>query len=103
MPLTACNLSLLSFPLFSYFDFVKISKKSLLVILYLRSNSIVNNLILRTYDFDLTTITDVGIGKTENYPGGTGSFFKVLGLGEIYAAIIFYPNYNEQKLKRLYL
>ena len=38
---------------------------------------------------------DVVVGKSEGYKDGEGPFFKALGLGEEYTAIIYYPKFSD--------
>ena len=67
-------------------------EKSLLVILYLRYGA---DLILRTYNYNLEKQNDLTVGKSEGYNSGEGPFFKALGLGEEYTAIIYYPKFSD--------
>ena len=66
--------------------------KSLLVVLYIKTGA---ELILRTYNYELTHQADVVVGKSEGYERGGGPFFKALGLSSEHAAIIYYPKFND--------
>ena len=74
--------------------------KQLLNVFYLKYGA---NLVLQPYQYDLTSLSEIIIGQTEGYPGGTGLFFKALCLNDEHAAFLYYPDYSGTNLNlRIY-